>query len=276
MQRPADALGKSVPPGAIANRLLTKPATTVEVPEWDWAMTVEALIFDVFGTCVDWRTGVAREVAAATAAKGLQVDSLAFADAWRDLYQPRMEEIRSGRRSYVDLDVLHRENLDATLDGFGIARHFSEEERAALNHAWEKLPPWPDVVPGLIRLKANRIVAPCSNGSIALMTRLARYGALPWDCILGAGIARAYKPDPRAYLASCEALRLEPAQVMLVAAHNNDLSAARACGLKTAFVARPQEHGTGQVTDLRASSHWDIVAADFPALSAHLDLRNHN
>lgn len=236
-------------------------------------MTVKALIFDVFGTCVDWRTGVAREMAAAAAAKGLQVDSIAFADAWRDLYQPRMEEIRSGRRSYVDLDVLHRENLDATLDSFGIARHFSEEERVALNHAWEKLPPWPDVVPGLIRLKANRIIAPCSNGSIALMTRLARYGALPWDCILGAGIARTYKPDARTYLATCEALRLEPAHVMMVAAHNDDLSAARDCGLKTAFVARPLENGTGQVSDLKASSHWDIVAADFLALSAHLDFR---
>lgn len=238
-------------------------------------MTVEALIFDVFGTCVDWRTGVAREVATAAAAKGLQIDSIAFADAWRDLYQPRMEEIRSGRRAYVDLDVLHRENLDATLDSFGITGHFSEEDRIALNHAWEKLPPWPDVVPGLIRLKANRIIAPCSNGSIALMTRLARYGALPWDCILGAGIARAYKPDARAYLATCEALRLEPAHVMMVAAHNDDLSAARDCGLKTAFVARPLENGTGQISDLKASSHWDIVSADFLALSAHLDFRPH-
>lgn len=239
-------------------------------------MQVEALIFDVFGTCVDWRTGVAREVAAATAAKGLKVDGVAFADAWRDLYQPAMQEIRSGRRSYTELDVLHRENLDTTLDSFGIAAHFGDDERTALNRAWEKLPPWPDVVPGLIRLKANRIIAPCSNGSIALMTRLARYGALPWDCILGAGIAHAYKPDPRAYIAACEALRLQPAQVMMVAAHNSDLSAARDCGLKTAFVPRPLEHGTSQVTDLRATSHWDIVAADFPALSAHLDLRPHD
>lgn len=238
-------------------------------------MVVEALIFDVFGTCVDWRTGIAREVAIATAAKGLEVDGVAFADAWRDLYQPAMQEIRDGR-PYTDLDVLHRENLDATLDSFGIGSHFGEDERVALNHAWEKLPPWPDVVPGLIRLKASRIIAPCSNGSIALMTRLARYGALPWDCILGAGVARAYKPDPRTYLAACEALRLEPAKVMMVAAHNDDLSAARDCGLKTAFVARPLELGTGQVTDLKATSHWDIVAADFPALSAHLDLRPHD
>lgn len=239
-------------------------------------MAVEALIFDVFGTCVDWRTGVAREAAAAGARKGLEIDGIAFADAWRDLYQPAMQEIRSGRRPYTDLDVLHRENLDRTLEDFGIAAHFVDDDRVALNHAWEKLPPWPDVVPGLIRLKASRIIAPCSNGSIALMTRLGRYGALPWDCILGAGVARAYKPDPRAYLAACEALRLEPAQVMMVAAHNSDLSAARDCGLKTAFVARPQEHGVGQVTDLRATSHWDVVAADFPSLSAHLDMRHHD
>lgn len=239
-------------------------------------MQVEALLFDVFGTCVDWRTGIAREVAAATAAKGLAIDSIGFADAWRDLYQPAMQKIRSGHRPYTDLDVLHRENLDATLESFDIAAHFSDGERTALNHAWEKLPPWMDVVPGLVRLKANRIIAPCSNGSLSLMTRLARYGALPWDCILGAGIARAYKPDPRAYLAACEALRLPPAHVMMVAAHNGDLAAARDCGLKTAFVARPLEHGSGQVTDLKATSHWDIVAADFPALSAHLDLRPHD
>ena len=234
-------------------------------------MKVEALLFDVFGTCVDWRGGVAREVAKAAAAKGLTLDSFAFADAWRGRYQPAMEEIRSGRRAYVDLDVLHRENLDATLDAFGLAENFDDEERAALNRAWEKLPPWADVVAGLGRLKTSAIIAPCSNGSIALMTRLAKYGGLPWDCILGAGVARAYKPDPRAYLASCEALQLAPARVMMVAAHNGDLAAARDCGLKTAFVARAAEHGRGQTSDLAPTSDWDIVAPDFMGLADALN-----
>ena len=233
-------------------------------------MTIEAFLFDVFGTCVDWRRGIAREVAKKAAEKGLSIDSFAFADAWRALYQPRMEEIRSGRRDYADLDVLHRENLDATLDAFGFAEKFDEEERAALNRAWEKLPPWPDVIEGLDPLKAGAIVAACSNGSIALMTRLAKYGRLPWDCILGAGLARAYKPDPRAYLASCEALRLAPARVMMVAAHNDDLVAARSCGLKTAFIARPTEHGQDQTSDLAPTSDWDIMAPDFIKLARAL------
>jgi 2-haloacid dehalogenase len=234
-------------------------------------MTIEALIFDVFGTCVDWRGGVARDVSKAAAEKSLTLDSFGFADAWRGRYQPSMDEIRSGRRDYTDLDVLHRENLDATLDAFGIAENFVEEERAALNRTWEKLPPWPDVVASLVRLKKRAIIAPCSNGSIALMTRLAKYARLPWDCVLGAGVARAYKPDPGAYLASCEALRLAPAQVMMVAAHNSDLVAARGCGLKTVFVTRPAEHGSGQTTDLEPTSDWDIVVPNFMALADALE-----
>jgi 2-haloacid dehalogenase len=232
-------------------------------------VAVEALIFDVFGTCVDWRTGVAREVSRIADAKGLVLDAAAFAGAWRRRYQPAMEEIRSGRRAYADLDLLHRENLNATLAAFEVDRHFGDADRAELNHAWEKLPPWPDVVPGLSRLKTGFIIAPCSNGSIALMTRLAKYGGLPWDCILGAGIARAYKPDPQAYLASCAALRLPPKSVMMVAAHNRDLEAARRTGLMTAFVPRPDEFGDGSA-ETAPSSDWDHVAEDFRELAARL------
>ena len=218
----------------------------------------KALIFDVFGTCVDWRTSVAREVAAVLP----EVDPLSFADAWRAEYQPAMERIRAGNRGYVALDELHLENLDIVSRRFGV----TVPDRLALNAAWERLDPWPDVVKGLENLKKQTIIAPCSNGSIALMTRLARYGGLPWDCILGADIARDYKPKPEVYLASCAALRLDPAEVMMVAAHNDDLAAARACGLQTAFVLRPTEHGSGQETDLGATADWEVITSDFKEL----------
>lgn len=230
----------------------------------------QALLFDVFGTCVDWRRGVAKEARAALAAKGLTVDPEDFADAWRAEYQPAMQRIRAGARGYTDLDVLHRENLDRVLETFGITHAFADAERDALSHAWEKLPPWPDVVEGLAAMRAHAIIAPCSNGSIALMTRLARHAGLPWDCILGAGLARAYKPQAEAYLASCRALRLDPGEVMMVAAHNGDLHAARSFGLMTAFVARPTEYGPHQTLDFEADSDWDCVAADFNTLARTL------
>ena len=214
-----------------------------------------AFIFDVFGTCVDWRISVAREVAAVLP----DVDALAFADAWRGEYQPAMERIRSGGRGYVRLDTLHRENLDIVLDRAGV----SVADPAALNAAWERLDPWPDVVPGLTALRDKGLIATCSNGSVGLMARLARWGGLPWDAILGADIARDYKPKSSVYLASVKALGLDPGAVTMVAAHNDDLVAARAAGLKTAFVPRPTEHGPGQTTDLEPTENWDIVARDF-------------
>ena len=223
-------------------------------------MTPQALIFDVFGTCVDWRISVAREVGAVLP----HIDATAFATAWRAEYDPAMARIRDGGRGYVPLDDLHRENLHKVAGDLGVTAPDD------LSHAWERLDPWPDVVPGLTALKANHIIAPCSNGSIALMTRLAKYAALPWDCILGAEIARDYKPNAQVYLASCAALRLPPDQVMMVAAHNDDLFAARAAGLKTAFVPRPMEHGPDQTTDLAPAADWDVVADDFIALARAL------
>jgi len=228
---------------------------------------VKALIFDVFGTVVDWRSGVAREVEAFCGARGLTVEGLAFADAWRARYQPAMEAIRSGAREYTALDVLHRENLDATLSDFGLDESIDAAARDELNRAWEKLPPWPDCVAGLTALKSSYAIAPCSNGSIALMTWLAKYGGLPWDAILGAEIARAYKPRPEVYLASAAALGLAPQDVMMVAAHNGDLEAAHAAGLKTAFLPRPHEHGPGQTTDLEPTSDWDVIANDINDLA---------
>lgn len=221
----------------------------------------KAYIFDVFGTLVDWRNSVAREVSSCFADRPQTLDGIAFADAWRGHYQPAMETIRSGQRGYTALDQLHLENLEKTLSDFGLDDALSDAEKRALNTAWEKLDPWPDVVSGLATLKGKAIIAPCSNGSIALMTRLAKYADLPWDCVLGADIAKAYKPDPAVYHACASALRLQPDEVMMVAAHNSDLVAARACGLKTAFVARPTEYGEEQTADLHAEEDWDRIVS---------------
>lgn len=219
----------------------------------------QAFIFDVFGTCVDWRRSVARDVAKMLP----DVDAFAFAEAWRAEYDPSMARIRDGARGYVPLEELHLENLANVARAF----HTQVPDPEELNTAWERLEPWPDVVPGLEALKKQAIIAPCSNGSIAMMTRLARYAGLPWDCILGADLARDYKPQPSVYQVSCERLRLRPDQVVMVAAHNADLHAARAAGLGTAFVPRPTEHGPGQSIDLKAEATWDFVASDFEHLA---------
>jgi 2-haloacid dehalogenase len=219
---------------------------------------VRALLFDVFGTCVDWRTSIIR----AAARHGLPPE---LADAWRAQYQPQLETVRSGARPWVNLDVLHRIGLDRVLAELGA--DLPEAERAELTHAWHALDPWPDVVEGLTRLKAKHIIAPCSNGHIAQSVNLAKHAGLPWDAILGAEIARAYKPDPAVYLASVHALGLEPRDVCMVAAHNGDLLAAQALGLRTAFVPRPAEHGPSQATDLAPEADYDIVATDFVALA---------
>jgi 2-haloacid dehalogenase len=207
-------------------------------------MTVKALFFDVFGTLVDWRSGIAREAERILAPNGHRLDWLAFADAWRDQYQPAMEEVRAGRIPFSKLDVLHRRNLDRILPGFGIAS-LPEEAAHELNLAWHRLDGWPDVAPGLARLRQCCRLAPVSNGNISLMVDVARRNNFPWDAILGAEVAGDYKPKPRVYLAACEALDLPPADCMMVAAHTNDLMAAAKCGLRTAHIARPNERGPG-------------------------------
>jgi 2-haloacid dehalogenase len=234
---------------------------------------VQALLFDVFGTVVDWRSGVARESAAFLARHAPGADPAAFADAWRRRYAPAMEEVRSERRPFTRLDVLHRENLAATLSEFGMdPAAIAAFELEALNLAWHKLDPWPDSVPGLARLKRRFIIAPLSNGNIRLMLDLAKRAGLPWDAILGAEIAQAYKPSPEAYLRNAEALMLEPEQVCLVAAHNGDLAAARGCGFRTAFIPRPTEHGPNQTTDLGPEEDWDVVANDMEDLARRAGL----
>jgi len=233
---------------------------------------VKALVFDVFGTVVDWREGVARDLRKFFTRHGAsEVDPYAAADGWRKRYQPAMEECRSGRRPFTRLDVLHRENLDALLRESGLdLSAIDAPELDELNRVWHRLDPWPDVVNGLRRLKARYIIAPLSNGNVSLLLNMAKRVGLPWDAILGAEVAQAYKPQPQSYLRTADILGLRPAEVCLVAAHNADLAAARACGLGTAFVLRPREHGPGQVADLAPAERWDIVAADFLDLATQL------
>jgi 2-haloacid dehalogenase len=206
---------------------------------------VKALFYDVFGTLTDFRSSIAREAEALLKPKGFMLDWPAFADAWRGQYQPALEEVRSGRRAYCKLDILHRENLETVLQHFGVSG-LSDQDKDALNLGWHRLDAWPDVPEGLARLKKKFWLAPLSNGNIALMVDLARRNNFPWDAILGADIAQDFKPKPRVYLAAAAAFNLEPRQCMLVAAHSNDLAAAAAQGLHTAHLARPNEHGPGR------------------------------
>ena len=236
---------------------------------------IQACIFDVFGTLVDWRTSIAREAQAALAPLGVALNWHAFADAWRDQYQPAMEDVRAGRLPFSKLDVLHRRNLDVVLAAFDLQRvrsgqqgwtridelhrqilddilprfglaHLDEAARAHLNRVWHRLDAWPDVAAGLLALRQKCLLAPCSNGNISLMVDLARRNGFAWDAILGAEVARAYKPTPIVYTASAAALDVPPENTLMVAAHSDDLAAAAAAGLRTAFVARPDEFGPGR------------------------------
>lgn len=229
----------------------------------------KAAIFDVFGTVVDYRRSVSRALQQWGEARGIERDWDAMADAWRDEYQPSMEPIRAGQRGYVNLDVLHRENLDRVLVAFDLDCT-PAHERDALNLAWHQLDPWDDVVNGLNRLRTRLLIGPCSNGNIALMVHLARYAQLPWDTVLGAEIAQDYKPSHAVYIRSTEALGIRPDECLMVAAHNDDLRAARDAGLQTAFIARPLEHGPGQTLDLCAEEDWTFVASDFGDLATQL------
>ena len=227
---------------------------------------LKAVTFDVFGTVVDWRTSIAREVESLAVKKKFAVDGQRFADAWRELYQPSMTKVRDGKVPWTVLDDLHRTNLLQVLETFGVDQ-LSEEEIEHLNRAWHRLDPWPDAVAGLERLKQHYIIGTLSNGNVALIVNMAKFSELPWDVVLGAEIARHYKPQPEAYLRSAEILGLEPKECMLVAAHNGDLAAAGRCGFQTAFVPRPKEYGPEQTTDLVAEYDCDVVAGDFIELA---------
>lgn len=230
---------------------------------------VKALIFDVFGTLVDWRSSIAREARQALQPLGLEADWPAFADAWRGEYQGAMEEVRSGRLSFSKLDRLHRRNLDLVLARLGFDAQVDEATRVKLNLAWHRLDAWPDVEAGLTALRRHYLLAPCSNGNISLMVDLARRNSWHWDAILGAELARDYKPKPSVYLHACAALDLKREQVMMVAAHSSDLAAAAAAGLRTAHIARPDEAGPG-LGEAAPTVAVDFTASDLRDLASQL------
>jgi len=230
---------------------------------------VKALVFDTFGTVVDWRSSVAAEVAALAKRKGFSVDAAKFADAWRAGYGPSMNRVRTGELPWTKLDALHRMTLDKILVDFQIAG-LSESEKTSLNLAWHRLRPWPDAVAGLTRLKKKFTIAPLSNGNISLMTDLAKHAGLPWDVILGAELVRHYKPDREVYQSAADILDLQPGGVMMVAAHLGDLRAAKSVGLRTAFVTRPLEYGPDGKPDLKADASVELAARDFNDLATQL------
>jgi len=229
----------------------------------------KALVFDVFGTCVDWRGSIIAEGKTLSARWGLGIDWTGFADAWRGRYQPALQEVRSGRRPWTILDVLHRESLDALAPAFGLDK-LDEAERDHLNRIWHRLNPWPDTVAGLTRLKRRFVIGPLSNGNFALLTNMAKHAGLPWDVNLSCELYRAYKPDPATYLGAAALLGLRPAETMMVAAHYSDLQAARGCGLGTAYVRRPREFGDTPKPDLPTDPQVDLVVDDFEELASRL------
>lgn len=225
----------------------------------------KVLAFDIFGTVVDWHGDVAREVQAVRP----DVDGAALARAWRAGYQPAMRRVMSGELGWTLIDDLHRMILDSILPQFGL-QDLNEAQKQHLNKAWHRLDPWPDVRAGLARLKSRYTICTLSNGNLGLLANMAKRAGLPWDCILSAEVFRAYKPDPAAYLGVARVFDVAPAEVMLVAAHQDDLAAARACGLQTAYVERPLEFGVGHPKDVSPNPANTHHARDFPALAEQL------
>jgi 2-haloacid dehalogenase len=224
---------------------------------------VKALVFDVFGTVVDWRSSLIADFTKWEATRGITADWIALVDAWRGVYMASMDDVRQHpERGYVILDALHRRSLEKLVVQFDITG-LTEADLDYLTRGWHRLHPWPDSVSGLTRLKTRFIIGPLSNGNVALLTNMAKHAGLPWDLVLSAELFEHYKPDREVYLGAARLLGLKPEQVMMVAAHNNDLEAAKRLGLKTAFVARPTEYGPLQVRDFKAEGEWDIVAKDF-------------
>ena len=230
---------------------------------------LRALAFDVFGTVVDWRSSVIREGQMLSAAKGLQVDWAAFADAWRAGYAPAMDRTRGAGRDWADIDTLHREILDGLVPRFGL-QALDEAELTALNLVWHRLMPWPDSVAGLHRLKSRWAVSTLSNGNVSLLVDMAKNAGLPWDCVLSAELAGRYKPDPEVYLMAARLLGCVPGELMMVAAHVDDLQAARTCGLRTAYVHRPLEFGPDAPPRAARPEGFDVVAGDFLDLARQL------
>jgi 2-haloacid dehalogenase len=226
---------------------------------------VEVLAFDIFGTVVDWHGSIAREMAQ----RYPHIDADAFALAWRAGYRPAMARVMSGELGWTRIDELHRMILDEILPRFGLG-HLNESARADLNRAWHRLDPWPDTVAALHRLKRRYVLCTLSNGNLGLLTRMAKRANLPWDCVLSAEVFRAYKPDPATYLGVAQVFDVPPRAVMLVAAHHDDLAAARSCGLRTAYIERPLEFGAGQPKDVSPQAGNDLHCRDLAALADQL------
>ena len=231
--------------------------------------TVKAMVFDTFGSVVDWRGSITRDLTRWGSENGYSCDWTALAVKWRALYQPSMEKVRSGQREWTILDVLHRESLEQLLPEFGLEK-MTETQRQHVNKVWHRLDGWPDAVSGLTRLKSKYIIAPLSNGNVSLLTDIAKYTGLPWDLNLSTEVFHCYKPQPQSYLGVAKILQLDPSEVMMCAAHNDDLAAARKVGLKTAFWPRPTEHGPEQKTNLVATEKWDVVAKDIRDLAMQM------
>ncbi len=245
------------------------PASGQQCPPGGPVPGVEALVFDVFGTVVDWRASIIREGQAFGLAHGLSVDWTKFADDWRDGYRPAMQKVRSGQIPWINIDGLHRMILDGLLEKYGI-KGLAEAEVDHLNRAWHRLSPWSDSVPGLHRLKGHFIIATLSNGNVALLVDMAKNAGLPWDTVLSAELTGHYKPDPEVYQTAARLLGRPPERVMMVAAHKGDLIAAKGVGFKTALVPRPLEFGPDRREDVSPDPHIDVYATDFVDLASRL------
>lgn len=230
---------------------------------------VKALTFDVFGTVVDWRGSILEQLREFGRGKRVAVEWGAFLDDWKGCYRPGMDAVRTGTLPWTNVDTLYRRKLDALLHDYGLSA-LSEAERIQLNSAWHRCRPWPDAVPGLIRLKRRYVISTLSNGDVACLVNMAKHGGLPWDCILCAEMFRHYKPDAEVYRGAIHLLGYEPEEILMVAAHNYDLTAARSQGMRTAFVRRPGEYGPGQTSDLEPTQEWDLVVDNFGDLAGTL------
>ena len=230
---------------------------------------VHYLTFDVFGTVVDWRCSLVNEVSRLAQAKGVELDPTAFVDEWKSCYRAGMDRVNRGEDPWTNVDIIYRRKLDQMLDAHGLDS-LSDAERDHMNRAWTRLTPWPDSVSGLNRLKDKYVLSTLSNGNFAWLVEMGKHGGLPWDCVLTAENARRYKPAPEMYQLAIKLFGGDPGRVMMVAAHNYDLSNARSHGMRTAFIPRPTEYGPGQTTDLEAEQDWDVVANDMNALADSL------
>lgn len=229
----------------------------------------KVIVFDTFGTVVDWRGSLIADLSAYGAQRGVTADWPALVDAWRAAYHPSMDRVRKGELPWTRLDDLHRASLDKLVADFGI-KGLTEADLVHINLGWHRLKGWPDSVPGLTRLKAKFIIGPLSNGNVSLLLEMAKFAGIPWDMIFGSDLFGHFKPDPETYLGVAKMMNLQPGEVMMGAAHNNDLAAARRCGLMTAFFPRPNEYGPHQKRDYKAEQDWDVVATDIEDLARQL------